>query len=97
MLKPQTTPSPAPSGSLSHPDGGHDNNGTTTAHTHAKLWGGRFSSAVDPLMEQFNASIGFDKAMYAQVGIPYIDRSVVHLPAACCLCECVSNGAGLSY
>ncbi len=26
----------------------------------AKLWGGRFSDALDPLMEKFNASIGFD-------------------------------------
>ena len=26
----------------------------------AKLWGGRFSDALDPLMETFNASIGFD-------------------------------------
>ncbi len=25
-----------------------------------KLWGGRFSNALDPLMEAFNASIGFD-------------------------------------
>ena len=25
-----------------------------------KLWGGRFSDALDPLMEEFNASIGFD-------------------------------------
>jgi argininosuccinate lyase len=32
----------------------------------AKLWGGRFSGETDPLMEQFNASIGFDKRMYAQ-------------------------------
>ncbi|KAI8054542.1 argininosuccinate lyase [Syncephalis plumigaleata] len=32
----------------------------------AKLWGGRFSGETDPLMERFNASIGFDKRMYAQ-------------------------------
>ncbi|RKP04411.1 argininosuccinate lyase-like protein, partial [Thamnocephalis sphaerospora] len=32
----------------------------------AKLWGGRFSGDIDPLMERFNASIGFDKRMYAQ-------------------------------
>ncbi|KAI8890345.1 argininosuccinate lyase [Backusella circina FSU 941] len=30
-----------------------------------KLWGGRFSGAVDPLMDAFNASIHFDKRMYA--------------------------------
>lgn len=30
-----------------------------------KLWGGRFTGAVDPLMDAFNASIHFDKRMYA--------------------------------
>ena len=30
----------------------------------AKLWGGRFSKATDSLMEQFNASIGFDWRLY---------------------------------
>jgi argininosuccinate lyase len=30
-----------------------------------KLWGGRFSGAVDPLMDAFNASIHFDRRMYA--------------------------------
>ena len=30
-----------------------------------KLWGGRFTGATDPLMEQFNASIGFDKRLWA--------------------------------
>lgn len=30
-----------------------------------KLWGGRFTGAVDPLMDAFNASINFDKRMYA--------------------------------
>ena len=29
-----------------------------------KLWGGRFTGATDPLMEQFNASIGFDKRLW---------------------------------
>ncbi|KAJ3220272.1 argininosuccinate lyase [Dinochytrium kinnereticum] len=28
------------------------------------LWGGRFSGKVDPLMEAFNASIGFDKRLW---------------------------------
>ena len=32
----------------------------------SKLWGGRFTGAVDPLMEEFNASLRFDKRMYAQ-------------------------------
>ncbi|GBG28213.1 Argininosuccinate lyase [Hondaea fermentalgiana] len=31
-----------------------------------KLWGGRFTGAVDPLMEKFNASIGFDKRMWKE-------------------------------
>ncbi|MBN1874964.1 MAG: argininosuccinate lyase [Anaerolineae bacterium] len=31
----------------------------------AKLWGGRFEKATDKLLEQFNASIGFDWRMYA--------------------------------
>ena len=29
-----------------------------------KLWGGRFSVEMDKLMEQFNASIGFDWRLY---------------------------------
>ena len=29
-----------------------------------KLWGGRFTGRTDPLMEQFNASIAFDKQMW---------------------------------
>ena len=29
-----------------------------------KLWGGRFTGKTDPLMEQFNASIGFDQKMW---------------------------------
>jgi len=29
-----------------------------------KLWGGRFTGAIDPLMEAFNASISFDKRMW---------------------------------
>jgi len=32
----------------------------------AKLWGGRFTGATDPLMERFNNSIGFDKRMWKQ-------------------------------
>lgn len=27
------------------------------------LWGGRFSTGLDPIMEKFNASISFDKRM----------------------------------
>ena len=32
----------------------------------AKLWGGRFTGATDPLMEAFNNSISFDKRMWRQ-------------------------------
>jgi len=30
----------------------------------AQLWGGRFVGKTDPLMEKFNASIGFDKRLW---------------------------------
>jgi argininosuccinate lyase len=32
----------------------------------SKLWGGRFSSQTDPVMEKFNESINFDKKMWAE-------------------------------
>ena len=32
----------------------------------AKLWGGRFSKATDTIVDDFNSSIRFDAAMYAQ-------------------------------
>ncbi|WP_234053310.1 MULTISPECIES: argininosuccinate lyase [unclassified Xanthobacter] len=31
-----------------------------------KMWGGRFTSAPDAIMEEINASIGFDQRLYAQ-------------------------------
>ncbi|KAF2857114.1 argininosuccinate lyase [Piedraia hortae CBS 480.64] len=31
-----------------------------------KLWGGRFTGATDPIMTQYNESIHFDRAFYAQ-------------------------------
>ena len=31
-----------------------------------KMWGGRFSTAPDAIMEEINASIGFDQRLYAQ-------------------------------
>ena len=34
------------------------------ASSGAKLWGGRFTGDTDPLMEAFNASIGFDKRFW---------------------------------
>ncbi|KAJ9103535.1 argininosuccinate lyase [Naganishia cerealis] len=33
--------------------------------TPAKLWGGRFTGATDPLMDLYNASLPYDKKMYA--------------------------------
>ena len=30
----------------------------------AKLWGGRFTGATDPLMHAFNQSLSYDKRMY---------------------------------
>ncbi|OAA81473.1 argininosuccinate lyase [Akanthomyces lecanii RCEF 1005] len=30
------------------------------------LWGGRFTGAIDPLMYKYNASIGYDKALYKE-------------------------------
>ena len=29
-----------------------------------KLWGGRFTGKVDPIMEEFNSSIGLDRRMW---------------------------------
>ena len=29
-----------------------------------KLWGGRFTGATDPVMEEFNACISYDKRMW---------------------------------
>ena len=31
-----------------------------------KMWGGRFASGPDAIMEEINASIDFDKALYRQ-------------------------------
>ena len=40
----------------------------------SKIWGGRFSSSSNELMEEFNASIQFDKKLY----IEDIECSIVH-------------------
>ncbi|XP_064648237.1 argininosuccinate lyase-like [Lineus longissimus] len=32
----------------------------------SKLWGGRFTGKTDPIMEKFNASIGFDKRIWKE-------------------------------
>ena len=42
--------------------------------SNSKIWGGRFSSSTDPLMEEFNSSIGFDKILY----IEDIEGSIAH-------------------
>ncbi len=39
-----------------------------------KLWGGRFTKNTSGIMEEFNASIGFDKRMYAED----IEGSIAH-------------------
>jgi argininosuccinate lyase len=31
----------------------------------SKLWGGRFKSGLDPLMEDFNNSLKFDKRLFS--------------------------------
>lgn len=31
-----------------------------------KLWGGRFTGSTDPVMEEFNASISYDKRMWLE-------------------------------
>ena len=38
--------------------------GAPPAPSSAKLWGGRFTGATDPLMERFNNSISFDKRLW---------------------------------
>ena len=40
-----------------------------------KMWGGRFSSGPDPLMEEINASIDFDR----KLGLQDIAGSEAHL------------------
>jgi argininosuccinate lyase len=30
-----------------------------------KLWGGRFKTGLDPIMNKFNASLSFDKRLYS--------------------------------
>ncbi|MGF9694751.1 argininosuccinate lyase [Rhizobium sp. 0TCS1.26] len=40
--------------------------GTKDAGSSNQMWGGRFDSGPDAIMEEINASIGFDKKLYAQ-------------------------------
>lgn len=39
-----------------------------------KVWGGRFREETDPMVDRFNASIGFDRRLYAQD----IEGSIAH-------------------
>jgi len=41
-----------------------EDNKDATNPKKGKLWGGRFSGTTDPLFDEFNASIGFDKQMW---------------------------------
>ena len=45
----------------------------------SKIWGGRFSSSSNKLMEEFNSSILFDKKLYKQD----IEASIVHAEMLC--------------
>ena len=38
----------------------------STSGSEKRLWGGRFTGKVDPLMEQFNDSLPFDKRMWRE-------------------------------
>jgi argininosuccinate lyase len=48
--------------------------GNHTTNTSNQMWGGRFASGPDAIMEEINASIGFDKKLFAQD----IDGSIAH-------------------
>ena len=43
-----------------------DHNSATGKDGASSIWGGRFADGPDALMEQINASIGFDRKLYAQ-------------------------------
>ncbi|MEQ8665530.1 MAG: argininosuccinate lyase [Rhodospirillales bacterium] len=49
-------------------------NDTKTRGSASTIWGGRFADGPDAMMERINASIGFDKKLYAQD----IEGSVAH-------------------
>ncbi|WP_176082678.1 argininosuccinate lyase [Martelella sp. HB161492] len=48
--------------------------GNSSNKTSNQMWGGRFASGPDAIMEEINASIGFDKALYNED----IDGSIAH-------------------
>ncbi|KAK3048255.1 argininosuccinate lyase [Extremus antarcticus] len=43
-----------------------DNMAPNDAPAAGKLWGGRFTGGLDPIMQQYNESIYFDRAFYSQ-------------------------------
>lgn len=41
-----------------------------------KLWGGRFSGSVDPVMESFNESLSYDKRMWKEdIQVSFVKNS----------------------
>ena len=52
---------------------------TSEEQNNSKIWGGRFSSSSNKLMEEFNSSIQFDKKLYKQD----IEASIVHAEMLC--------------
>ena len=51
-----------------------NNSNNSNKINNSKIWGGRFSSSSNQLMEEFNSSIQFDQKLY----IEDIDGSIVH-------------------
>lgn len=50
-----------------------------------KLWGGRFTGKVDPLMEKFNASLPLDRRMWAEdIRVSDCALSLLELLCRCC-------------
>lgn len=47
--------------------------------TQSKIWGGMFDESAHPLLTEFNASLGFDKLLYAQD----IQGSIAHAQMLC--------------
>lgn len=43
-----------------------------------KMWGGRFGTGPDRIMEEINASIGFDKRFFAR-GYPGLEGACGHV------------------
>ena len=52
---------------------------TSEKQNNSKIWGGRFSTSTNELMEEFNSSIQFDKRLYNED----IEGSIVHAEMLC--------------